>query len=63
MGALDAYGVYEHDRNALNNAEYDAWEAYRKGESIPKIELKYEGDRNGFDLAAFRSAIDDAIFL
>ena len=61
MGALDAYGVYEHDRNALNNAEYDAWEAYRKGESIPKIELKYEGDRNGFDLAAFRSAIDDAI--
>ncbi|SNC68112.1 hypothetical protein SAMN04487881_2178 [Marinobacter sp. es.048] len=60
-GALDAYRRYSHDRSALKSAESIAWDAYQEGEGVPKIELQYEGDRNGFDLDAFQSALDTAV--
>lgn len=61
QGGVDAYAVYEHDQKALNRAERNAWNAYSKGEGIPKIELQFEGDTTGFDLGAFQAALEAAV--
>lgn len=60
-GGVNAYAVYEEDKNALRGAEYAAWESYQDGKGVPKIELQYDGSVDGFELAKFQSALEAAV--
>lgn len=60
-GGVDAYAVYEHDKNTLRGVEYAAWESYREGKGVPKLELQYSGSVEGFELSKFQSALDAAV--